>query len=181
VPKKPNPPRHLFYVPGTFCVLDQSNLDASASDYFRSISSATTTALMFCADTLCIANQTAGLESSQIASMLESIDDLIAKVSDTDLDPGFKRALLRGLMEIRNALKMYEIVGPEGVKEAAENAIGSVIVMQNRVETATETEETKEVSAKFLSILNHVLSVTTSVLNITNLAVPELVKLLPAG
>jgi len=72
-------------------------------------------------------------EGDELFALLKQVDDLAASIENANLSDEVKQALLRRLNDVRFAIEHVRVGGTEGVHEAVEHLIGTVIVRQSAV------------------------------------------------
>lgn len=165
-------------------LLSNMNFDRRWSDVSGVLSPQTMIALKFAADLL-KREGSAGvdLEDDKIKGLIETLDEVLQRVLDSELPANLKRLFMRNLEELRRSLLCIQISGPEGIEEEIERSLGSILRHSEQVKEAVRVNEdnVRTVSKVFEVIgeLNDLVAFAQNTAMLTAPVIPLLTKLLP--
>ncbi|MEK5052059.1 hypothetical protein MHH96_01200 [Niallia sp. FSL K6-0212] len=105
------------------------------------------------------------IDSSKINDLISQLDNLIADIKNSELPKDLKSLLNRNLIKIKQSLDYYFVSGIEGIRDALESTIGSIIYNSQIVQPEYE-DNTMQNVFKFMSRLNDFVSSVNGVKDI---------------
>ena len=144
------------------------NLGATLEDFTQKLSSVTLQSLKFCATNLSEHLGEPELAKEEAAHVLEEIDELIKETKESQMHEGARQYVLRHMFQIAQALREYELFGPERIQEEIERTIGSICFHQKEAHSAGE---------KFWDVVRKVGNLVQPIAGLANIA--HFMKLLP--
>ena len=135
----------------------QQNLNGQWKDFIVHIDEHTISSLNMCTDLLDNKSSTQLMALDEIKNIREKINTLLLEAINLDLDPEFKRYIVRYLKKIITAIDEYQLSGAIPISEAIEGAFGHAFVDENYRNNMSETE----FGSKVVSVLGAVASIVT--------------------
>ena len=115
----------------------------------------TMTALRFCADMLYRYRKEEIIEKADLDAIVSEIEDLRDQVGESDIDAGLREVIIARLEDVRRAIKAYELLGAEGIRDAVDTAVGATV----RARTQISVHQGVKVVNDYLTFLEKVDSI----------------------
>jgi hypothetical protein len=132
------------------------------------------TVLEFCSERLEQQHRERIIDKAELEQILEDVTALFNEVQQADIDAELQTFILDGLESIRRGINEFRIRGPERLKEAIGEIVGSLYVNYKTVEAAGEDESLGKFNTLFNRLTSIVTFANTSVKLLTALATPLL-------
>ncbi|MGD6873409.1 hypothetical protein ACQCU1_14625 [Sutcliffiella horikoshii] len=120
--------------------------------------------------------QTAISKETQ-SELLEEVRSLIDNIATSELPVDIKEILIRNMSNIQESLVLYKVSGAEGMRQALESTIGSIMLNRKQIESTKENPDVKS----FLAFIGKTITIIESVNSIKELASPIISVLLGGG
>jgi len=148
---------HTYWSSKVNTAFMQQNLNGQWKDFIAHIDEHTISFLNMSTDLLDNKSSTQLMNENDIKDIRTKIDALLLEAIDLDLDPEFKRYIVRYLKKIITAIDEYQISGAIPISEAIEGAFGHAFVDENYRSNMSETD----FGSKVVSTLGAVASIVT--------------------
>jgi hypothetical protein len=156
-------------------LLSQVHLDNAWEHWRNQIDETMLVGLRFSADKLSRISGITAIDTDELGDIREQIDLLFNQVTDSELDPALKIALLHNLSALRVAIAAFRIQGVEGLEQEIERSIGSIILRKEQIKAAGPPE--KDAWTAFFGLVERLNKVVTFARNAKALAAPAVLKL----
>jgi len=150
----------------------QQNLNGAWKEFIAHIDSHTISYLSMSADLLDMKSSTQLMNDSDIKSIRSKAEELLNEAIDANLDPEFKKYVVRYLKKIVSAIDEYRVSGAIPISESIECAFGHAFVDEKYRKNISTTD----FGSKFVSVLGAMASVVTIAVGLPQL--PETFKYL---
>lgn len=130
-----------------------------------------------------VAEQLDRFSSEQLVeqSLLDELRAMIEKVTNelaaSDIDPELRRLLSQKLEDARHAILFYSIDGADGLRRAAEAAVGTVMVMNE----SAKPEQSKKPFVDYVDAINKMLDIVSKAKPLAALVTSGVRALLTSG
>lgn len=135
----------------------QQNLNGKWEGFISHIDNHTISYLKIAVDLLDMKDMTEIMEDDELADIRNKVDDLLQEAIDAEIDPGFKKYIVRYLRKIIASIDEYHISGAVPIAESIECTIGHVHLDENYRKNILGSE----LGRKLIGILHTVASVVT--------------------
>lgn len=129
-----------------------NNLDSHWGPFKSHLTEAALDALEIGAHRLSEIMTESEIPQDELDQLRAQVDDLLTSVMDSDLHQPFKEFVTKHLELIRAAILEYRLRGTEGLREALERSIGSLVLHPD----VQDDVKTTSLGKKFLSVLSTV-------------------------
>lgn len=153
------------------------NLNGDISVQVRSITEGDMTVLEFCSERLEAQHTEPIINNEELREILQEVSSLFDEVKTSSLDSELKTFILDGLESIRRGIFEYRIRGPQRLKEALAEIIGSLAMNHDVVRSAGDDGRLARFEKAFYRLAAAVSFASDS----TGLLTAVKVALLPGG
>ncbi|MCY7947333.1 hypothetical protein P8891_13440 [Bacillus atrophaeus] len=156
-----NTEKNIGYINNIERGLSQIDLNmGTMKTFYAYINRETVTALYYIGENYSFLNasQSKELESEQVTSLLSEIEELTKNFYASTLPEKLKLIVIKKLNLIREALIQYRITGLDGLQDALEQTIGSIILNGSEFSNQENDQNVKGLFG-FINKLGHILSV----------------------
>jgi hypothetical protein len=159
-----NKPRNIDFLNKVGEAFSSLNFDSDMKHFRQYVKEETIMALSLLSDHIHLAynlNESV-LTVEEVNDLINEIDNLIDKITNSNLSEQVTLILFKNLSLIRTSLNHYKVSGIKGVEEALEQALGSILLNKKTLLPVVEDENVQGVFG-IISKINSVLSVGVAV------------------
>lgn len=135
----------------------QQNLNGKWSEFMQHIDSHTLNYLSMSADLLDMKAETQVIPEDKLSEIKSKVNELLAEALESEIDPDFKRYIVRYLYKITVAIDEYHISGVQPISESIESAFGHAVLDESYKENLSNTE----FGSKVVTVLGFLASAVT--------------------
>lgn len=156
-----NNERNLKYIDTIGMALSSFSLNRRNNTFVNLLTPEVMLALEYISENISFAYNlsTSLIDEDKIRSILEEIETLISKITESELPSDVKVLLVKNLFIMKESLHNYFITGIEGVRDSLERTIGSVIINGSVIAPESDNEDVKgfyKIMMKFNEIVSTV-------------------------
>ncbi|MDQ7057620.1 MAG: hypothetical protein Q9N62_04000 [Ghiorsea sp.] len=147
-------------------ILSRVNLEGSWVTWQQQIDETTIYGLQICSDKLSRDANYTQIGEDEFESIKASLATLTDDILSSQLDTELKSLLIRNLERLRQALLAYKIKGIEGIEQEIELNIGSIVLNQEKIKQAKQTDKSNTIIKSYfvcLDLFNKTVSTAKSV------------------
>ena len=157
------------------------NLDAGWKPWKDMLDDTTIYGLQFCSDKLHRSSNYTKIGNEQIESIKVSLNELTEMVVNSDIDQSLKELIVSNLEYLRQSLLSYKIRGIDGIQQAIELNLGSIILHKQEIKAKSKNGDRKKFWDKYASLLDNLNKTISAAKAIKELGGADLLKLLGFG
>lgn len=154
--------------------LSHINLEAGWEHWKQQLDETTLYGLQFSADQLSRISGFTHIKTDDLGQLRKDVEELVAKILETELPVELKALFLRNLEAIRHALLAYRVRGLEGLEQEIERSVGSLVLHKKDIEKTSPKSAERGALQAFFELIKRLHYLVAFARNSKELAGPAL-------